>query len=567
VLKDLEKVCEELRDLHLSFCEANRGKPNSSQKFNYRYFREHCPLAASALDRDKSTTWQELLVLAGLDANCHIGQFSYGKTTQQRKETFKLIVAHFVHCFGLEALNDNQVNSLSLMQIPNSLTIHSRSTICEEQKCEPFKLTFKSFYAQGRRLYGTWENAINAVGIDYNKEVLRRTANYDIEQVIKDFDEWDKNLNGKWAISDLRKTNVPLEKAIRNSFLNKNRTMPFSSISENAVFIAWINLKYFRSFGELAENLDWWDKNSNTLVNTFELNHEAQETWSKDKIQTGIQKIYSRGPAAGRLSRHWIEQNNLREDKKLWAALRQTQYRASGQFEREWLKDAGFIPDRLEALYREIDQPYTIGELANFFATMMKESIDNNENRLSREYVSSKHPEIHNHLINRFRSWQGALRYFGLDPKFYQISASRRTKRGYIFQEFFCDLLERYGLKQVASNPRSGEFVYNKMLLGCGHKPKCRPDFLFSDLIIDTKTGYHVSQKPEQIMRYLDHNSNIVILTLNDKFHKIKIGNDKITVVGFSDFIPLSNNLLGTQVNASETEELTKALRRQVIWG
>ena len=170
-------------------------------------------------------------------------------------------------------------------------------------------------------------------------------------------------------------------------------------------------------------------------------------------------------------------------------------------------------------------------------------------------------------MISKYKSWEKALEEHGLDPKFFSITASKRTKRGYRFQKFIEETFGNAGLVKVTRAPKAGEFVANRSLTDCSHKIKCKPDFLFEDVIIDTKTGYHASQKPEQILRYFDHKPNVIILTLNDKERIENIEGRPITVMGFDSFIQQSRQIIGVDLEAKLSEELSEVLKQHPFWG
>lgn len=561
-----KKIFSSIFEMHEDFLSTK--KP--SKEFNFSYVEKENSALASIISR-KKISWSEILLGAGLDPTCHIGQFSYGRNEEERHETFATIIQNLVDLFGVESLNDNGMNSSEEVSIPTKSEINF-SDHCLVSGCQKFKLTKRSIYAQGRRFFGSWPKALSYCNIDYDIQVLRKPAQHSEIDVIHAFDAWDKERNGQWNITDLRET-VSLEKAIRNSRTNKTRSLPFSEKSDDIIFIAWVNLIYFREHGFLNQDEQWWEQNKFILEGTDDLDnpksfasHKAQETWDEEKIIKGLHSIYARGPDVSRLSRHHIEQSDFFDDKTVWSALRQNRFRKEGKFENEWLKDAGFLPDRLQKLYQELDQPYTIGEAANKFADLLRQSISFEENRLTREYVSKHDPDFHNFLINRFRSWENSLRYFGLDPKFFSLTATKRTKRGYQFQSFVKELFIKYGLNSVSVLNGKNDFVYNKSIVGCDHQILCKPDFLFSDFIIDTKTGYHASQKPEQLKRYKEHSERVIILVLNGSSRNEYIDGEEIEVLSFQDFIRASKTLLGVSIPDAENVELSKTLKRNPYW-
>jgi len=85
-------------------------------------------------------------------------------------------------------------------------------------------------------------------------------------------------------------------------------------------------------------------------------------------------------------------------------------------------------------------------------------------------------------------------------------------------------------------------------------------------MILDTKTGYHISQKPDQILRYKSHSMKLLILTLKGPMRLEKVEGQEVQVVGFSDFIKLSKELIGVEIQPEENQELTKVLKRNPFW-
>ena len=560
------EIFKTIFDAHEAFLKEKRP----SKEFNFTYLENKYSALASTVSR-KKIPWERVLLGAGLDPTCHIGQFIYGRNPNERQATFKRIVNNLVADLGVENLNDNEMNSDGLIAAPAMASVNANNH-CSLNGCQKFMLTKRSIYAQGSRLFGSWEKALTFCGIDYLQDVLRKPGELSALDVIIAFDEWDKEKRSDWVITDLRE-NLSLEKAIRNSQINKKRKLPFSDKSEDAVFIAWVNLIYFREKGFLAQDEKWWANNQKVLTGEIDSkrivpfsSHQAQENWSEEKLINGLHRIYARGPAVSRLSRTSINNSNNLEDKTVWSGIRQVRFRKSGKFEDEWLKDAGFIPSKLKKLYKELDKPFTTKEIADKFSALLAESMEFEENRLTREYVSTNDPNFHNFLISHFKSWENALTQFGLDPNFFSLTASKRTKRGYQFQNFFKQLLIKYGYANVVELKNQFQFVYNKSIMNCQHSVQCRPDFRFKNLIIDTKTGYHASQKPEQLKRYKDHSDEVIVLVLKGKSRLEKIENFDVKVLNFHDFISSSHKILGIEIPSFEEQELTKALKRNPFW-
>ena len=71
------------------------------------------------------------------------------------------------------------------------------------------------------------------------------------------------------------------------------------------------------------------------------------------------------------------------------------------------------------------------------------------------------------------------------------------------------------GYKQVCFNKSFSKST-------CKHETRCKPDFVFSNCIIDTKVGGALSMV-EQLEGYLDHSSNVYIVTINDKSKSVTL--------------------------------------------
>ena len=475
--------------------------------------------------------------------------FSFGKSLKERKKNFRYFILKINKDFGLEFLNDNTMNSkisgfnVSIpKEIPNPKNIkHLKS---------------KNIYTAGRRYFGNWKRAIEFCDIDYERQVLKKVSVHSIKDILKDFADFDKQHNQKWIITDIRKKRY-LERAIQNTFRNKNRSFPFAKYSDEKIFVAWMSMKYYLEFGKIEENKDWWDRKFESQKKYFDKHHRGQNKWGDDNIEIikGIQKIYANGT---RMTREEVSKSKKKEHKTTWSAIRQNRFRKKGKFENEWLIESGFIQKNLYNLYNEIDKPFSLLETSKMFERLMKESLANNQNRLTREYCQKYHPKFTNFLINEYESWDSALKKHGLDPLFFRISQSKRVKRGYRFQNYVNEMFISYGLRY--------DYIYNKKIEHCKHSPYCKPDFNFKNFIIDTKTGFSANRQPDQLKRYLSHTDRLIILTLKGKSEIEKIGTNKIEKINFKDFIRTSKELLGVRINKNEEANLTLVLKRKPFW-
>ena len=168
-----ERVKTGLLKLHSDFLKKNLP----SKKFNFSYVEAEESALAYYLSA-KKISWKDALEMAGLSYDHHRGQLIYGKTDDERKETFKLLISHIVELsngnFGV--LSDIKMNVGDHISLPRELLISPDHSVCEDAGCRIFTTTKKSVYATGRRIFGDWYQAISACGIDYQSVVLKKIA-------------------------------------------------------------------------------------------------------------------------------------------------------------------------------------------------------------------------------------------------------------------------------------------------------------------------------------------------------------------------------------------------------
>lgn len=540
---------------------------HSREIFQYKHLKAYDAKVISRLERQK-ISWTDALAASGIDPKCHFGKFNYGKTVDERKLTFGKIIRKIALDYGESSLNDNSMNTDEEVDLPDncwSEAFQGNFPECVSVGCKPKKLSRKSVYQNGRRLFGNWNTALQASGIDA-KKVLRKPAAHELSEIVKALHEYDLKSNSIWTITKMRVENNSLERAIYNLKNRAQIEIPFQAISDDIVYVMWVNMMYWREHQRLSEDLTWYTSLSANLEETYRINHRGQEQWDENSIILGIQGIFGKGENVLRLSRDDVEKRGAVADKTLWSALRQERFRNAGINEEKWFKNAGILISRLREKYKQIDERYNAKECLDFFAMRMRESLELGENRLTREFNAKTESDFVNFIIGKFGSWDAGLKEHGLDPKFFSITASKRAKRGYQFQKFIEEQFILSGLTCVSRDPKKGEFVSNRSIRCCSHEVKCKPDFRFENLIIDTKTGYHASQKPEQLIRYYDHVPNVIILTLNDADRIENIDGRPIRVIGFNDFVGKSEELIGCALSNELKAELSAVLRQHPFW-
>jgi hypothetical protein len=88
----IEQVIEDLKLLHHKFQKNNK----EHEIFNYSKVKKLNKTLSSRIDRC-GIKWIELIILCGMNPKCHISQLNYGKSIEERKETFKQIIPTTIH--------------------------------------------------------------------------------------------------------------------------------------------------------------------------------------------------------------------------------------------------------------------------------------------------------------------------------------------------------------------------------------------------------------------------------------------------------------------------------------
>ena len=206
------RIIEELQDLHSKW--ANSSK---SRDFGYALLRNESPSLISAVDSKRFfLSLPEALAASGIDPNCHTSKVSYGASLSERKATFTRVISELEKALGSGMLNDSSMNCDRRVPLPKALRVGGEFPECRRHKCSICQIPLRSIYAQGRRLFGDWRNAIEASGINYATTVLRKVAARDRHHYIDMLMQFMRQ-HPNWSISQLRETDLSTYKGLYNS--------------------------------------------------------------------------------------------------------------------------------------------------------------------------------------------------------------------------------------------------------------------------------------------------------------------------------------------------------------
>ena len=462
-------------------------------------------------------------------------------------------------------LSDGKMNTNESIEVDSFFNV--KHSLCE---CKPIKKISKaSIYAQSRNSFKTWNNALINAGIDPNnfqRKIAKREPNTYLNAI---FDYFEKN--PKWNASDLRETDS-IAWNLRHERNQKCLKLLHDSKTKNLLpeggwlFASWVQ---FKANGRKEDPIEFFLREKNTLINEYETTHRLQKVWDEEKVIREIQSIFSENR---RITRGALEKSENLSDKTLLASSRRLSERKDHN---EMLSKAGFLPSVLNDIYLEEDEKWNRLSLFRYAQKLIKIYLDTGNFSLSRGWCQTHAKEFHDALLRLApsqSSWEESLKWIGLDADFFAMSATERTKRGFLFQNFVRKLFLLNGFYEVLDQNKLSEdniFIYNKFY-GCHHEVKCKPDFLFKDFIVDTKTGIGAiipneeDGKLTQIERYLEHRKLVYLVTLNQNLDERVIRDGVVKIISFKTLLQLSKKLFGIQLPIEASKDLTKVIKTKL---
>lgn len=511
--------------------------------------------------------WASALAHSGINPDIFVSHKS--KNSAENEDRLKRAIQEIAGNLGLHNLNDSNMNrTTEYVDLPHSLRrYHGSFPMSDSHGLTP-KISLAAIQRRCFKAFGDWDTALKAAGIDPN-EVKRRVPSHGAVDLLKMFDVFVAEHKGVWTVITLREGNNALFRAIGNSSRKNRIKFPYHDVSNEYVFCMWVYWRSWKETGSVEFEEKWWTDNSASLFNEYELNHRAQERWSLERIQEETLRLYSDGSNLDR------EDLNARGASNLIATARRI---SNSGGEAEIFARAGIFLAETRNLQR-IMSDVPLEEVSNGLRELIKKSLSEKHNLLSREAMLDRNPELFysalrwfnrlNHVVEQQNDWSKALKFFGLNPAVFELTASKRARRGVAFQRFFEELLEPYfefvsspervvGDRQVSANK---SYTHHT----CHHETRCKPDFVFKNLIVDTKVGGSLA-KPEQLKRYLDHEENVIVVTLNDREKISKIGDQELKIMSFRSFHANSRDILGVEFPSDSEQRLNEILRMSSLY-
>lgn len=562
---DKEALLAEVKRVFLLWVSEGQKK-----KFTPAYFLDNCDARIketfSPRIRKKEGFWADILVHSNINPNCFTTKIFKG--SENRKRLINAIL-EIKDLLGVENLNDSSMNDTKyFIDLPSALiSFYGDFSLSDRYELKP-KISLAAFQRRCFKEFGSWDNALKSAGVNIS-DVKRKIAKHSILDLLEWFDRFVAGKQNLWTVATIRDDDHALFRAIGNNS-QKNRTsqvIPTAELSDEYIYNFWVFWRFWKERDCLDFEYSWYADREEELKAEYESNHRAQERWSLEKIQKQALGIYSSNGNLGR-----DELNSTAEGRRLLAVMRSSRFSQSGG-ESETLARVGVQVENLRSL-NNILQDISLETVFMEIRRILSESLSSGVNLLSRESMEKHNANVfyaamrwQNRLSNSNitqNDWSKTLSFFGLNPATFELSAQKRGRRGAAFQRFFENLIRQKFTEVFAPEDvhKSSHVCFNKSFSKstCQHEIRCKPDFVFSNCIIDTKVGGSLA-KVEQLERYLDHGSNVFIVTINDKPKSVKLRNGVVEIFGFSQFLAESERLIGVRFEGNLEEELTEILR------
>ena len=295
-----------------------------------------------------------LLSNAGIDMSKHSKQplKAFIDMTGLSKREFLLRLIKAMSANGID-LSDGAMNT----EKPINLQAHLPEYECSHcVNCIQVKeITSRSIYAQCLKIFKSWNECLSIAGIDakiYQRKIASREPTHYSEAVFKIF-----RGDAKWNANTVRRNKVAWN--LRHQRNQKGLILYNSEVDPELVkdgrwlFAAWVQ---YRAEEAGLEPISYYRTNKEVLWTEYRVNHLGQEVWEEGRLEKEIMKVFAEGR---RITRYELSESSNQWDRTLLAATRAVKKREAGDDHNDALRHAGFIPNTLQAIYREEDDPWT----------------------------------------------------------------------------------------------------------------------------------------------------------------------------------------------------------------
>ena len=548
------KLENEIKNIYIKFFRKNPHK-----EINSKYIKDQ--LSNKTLKEKFSK-----INIYDLLSNCEINPATVSTKTvktpaiEENKNFLKDLLEELIKKYGIENLNDLNMNSSKKIQIPDTLLPNKDFPLTNQLNVKPKKIRLASIQ---RRCFrhakkNNWRHILEIAEIPIEK-VERKKANIDINETLEDY----LKLKKKYKIKNISEVNHDIlrkdEPRIYKKIFRINDDLDFEFSRFNIFFNGLLVLEYFQHHKKLPsiQDLDS-DKNFELFKNY--LFNQKQINWSlhPEVIQSILLELYAKGSKIH-------DQSKSKNELKLTNHFRWSKTKSNDLYKRN-----GILIKNLQKINHIIDTGYDRKKIYKKFQELLTKTIQTDVNHLSKEHIEKHEKEFMNACFVvegvKTNNWGKILEIYGLNPENFIYDFSFVSKRGFIFERSINDLFVEYlSLKESREKLiKNHDYWYKKRIKNIGV-----PDFNFKSMIIDTKFSIGISKGKfnhesisNQIKKYKLLKKDIVILTFNQKTEIRKVENNLIKIINFKNLRSFIKNEFEIEIEKKKINFLFDKLNK-----
>jgi len=505
---------------------------NDYNKFDSKYIFSH-----SLWTWNTKISLKKLLISVGINPDCVL---STKRGLYKNTETFLFtILDELENDLGRENLNRNSIDNMEKIFPPKSLRTRGDFPLTKKENFPLKKISPKSLLFGLERTFNTkWDEILTKTN---RGDVKRKVTKFSVNEVCLSF---IKSMTELYSCTEEELMVSPFENIFLKEVINHDKRLTsllnkFSSrildkrnrkiqklLDEESNFVVSVDILCFYWKNKTLEGINEYlisvddFKEKTQKINVIKKRKNNHEQNQKD-ILIG----YSKG---------YFGHGDYFGDPTLYRYINHMDTDTDTYF-----KKIGIDIKSLSKLKNKMTRKYNSREKVWLrIRELVCKSVSENSNYLTREWLEKNDSDLikDNFIIENIKtnSWEKVLKLYGLNPMVWNNSYPLRSYRGFVFEKSIKSVFKKH-LRQVKllNEIDSDSFTYNKLI-----DKGIKPDFVFSDFIMDTKFSVTFdknnvinSRVSKQMEKYYDYfKIKVVILTLNQKERFLKTQNKQYEI-------------------------------------
>ena len=518
---------------------------------------------------------KNLLISVGINPDC---VYTSKKGFYLNKEEFLFrIMDELEDTLGRENLNYNSIEKSEKIVPPPSMRTKGSFHLTEKHNFPLKKMSPVTLLVGLERTFNLkWDEILIKTG---RVDIKRKVSKYSIEEVYQSFVSSITTLYGcnendlmtnpydYILLSDVKKHDKRLTSQLNkfsSRILNKKNKQIQKILDKESDFLVSIEILHFYWKKKTLSGVDDYILNvddfseKNQKINIIKKRKDNHEQNQKDMLIGYSEGYFGHGDYFG--------------DETLYRYINHMKTSTDTYFKKIGieLKTLGELKNKLDRKYNSREKIWVR------LRGLVKESIKDNSNYLTREWIEKNDPELlkDSFIVENVKtnSWEKVLKLYGLNPMVWNNSYPLRSYRGFVFEKSIKTILKKH-LREVKSINQIGSdcFIHNKLI-----DKGIKPDFIFSELIMDTKFSVTFDKNniinstvSKQMEKYYDYfKLKVVILTFNQKERLLKTQNKQyeIELINISSFSKFMSKYFKIKINNQELKEVFENINNVPFW-